>query len=401
MPKRKLYAAAEVLAVALAAAAVWCLKSAVWGLKAPVGDGLVYIAMAAGEEVAPPWSFHILTPWLAGLISPRNPVAGFVWVAGLSFVGAAAAVDVLLRRAGLNLTLGERVLGVALFTATCAGAFMFRGYFLTDSLSYFLLAVACAASLYRRDWLVALATAVGVLNRETALFVIPVWLLLNAGPRARAPLPWRFAAVFAPAAVVYLLLHHTPLFLGREPTHFNYLRPDNVAVIWRATRGWLGTENVYYGLAVCVLLAYGPVWPLAARGMLSVSDEFRRGPLTPVVALWGLALPVLASLAVVDWRRGFQPLFPALVVSAVLGVRVLTERAPRYCWHLLALTTAAAAVATTEAWESQPIRRPVIIAAGIWLGVLVFILMVARTGARPRRADVAADVAGRHAVDEG
>ncbi|HWW75973.1 MAG TPA: hypothetical protein VNZ44_11275, partial [Pyrinomonadaceae bacterium] len=286
MPKRKLYAAAEVAAVALAAAAVWCLKSAVWGFKPPIGDGLVYVAMAGGEEVGPPWSFHILTPWLAGLVSPRNPVAGFVRVAGLSFVGAAAAVDVLLRRAGLNLSTRERALGVALFMATCAGAFMFRGYFLTDSLSYFLLAVACAATLYRRDRLVALVTAVGVLNRETALFVIPVWLLLNVGPRTHAPLLRRFVAVFAPAAVVYLLLHHTPLFLGREPTNFNYLRPDNVAMIWRGMRGWLGTENVYYGLAVCVLLAYGPVWPLAARGMLSASGELRRRPLPPVVALW-------------------------------------------------------------------------------------------------------------------
>src|SRR5215210_793708 len=115
MSKTRFYVAVELAAVALVAALVWWVKSVVWGFKAPVGDGLVYLALAGGEEVAPPWSFHILTPRLAGLLFPRNPAAGFVRVAGISFVGTAVAVDVLLRKAGLNVSLKERALGVALF----------------------------------------------------------------------------------------------------------------------------------------------------------------------------------------------------------------------------------------------------------------------------------------------
>jgi hypothetical protein len=383
MSKAKLYVALELAAVALVAAAVWWVKSIVWGFKAPVGDGFVYLAMAGGEEGAPPWSFRILTPRLAGLFFPRNPAAGFVWIAGLSFVGTAAAVDVLLRKAELNFAPRERALGVALFMATCTGSFMFRGYFLTDSISYFLLAVACAASLYRRDLLVALATAVGVFNRESAFFIIPVWLMLNVGLHPAAALLRRLVLVFSPAVVGYVLLHYTPLFFGHEPTNFNYLRPDNIAMIWRTMLGGLGTENVLYGLAVCVFLAYGPVWLVAARGLPSVLKDLRRRPVPPAAALWALSLPVLATLFT-DWRRGFQPLFPAVVVSAVLGVRLMTERAPPYCWRLLAITTAAAAAATTEAWEFRPIKRPVILAAGVWLGVFVFVRIVERLGARPR-----------------
>jgi hypothetical protein len=384
MSKTKLDAAAELAAVALVAAVVWWVKSLVWGFKAPVGDGFVYLAMAGGEEGAPPWSFRILTPRLAGLFFPRNPAAGFVWIAGLSFVGTAAAVDVLLRKAELNFALRERALGVALFMATCTGAFMFRGYFLTDSLAYFLLAVACAASLYRRDGLVALATAVGVFNRETAFFIIPVWLLLGVGLYPPAALLRRLVLVFSPAVVAYVVLHYTPLFFGHEPINFNYLRPDNIRMVWRSMVGGLGTENVYYGLAICVFLAYGPVWFVAARGLLSAVNDVRRRPLPPVVALWGLSLPVLAALYT-DWRRGFQPLFPAVIVSAILGVRLMTERSPKYCWHLLAVTTATAAATTTEAWEFQPIKRPVLLALGIWLSVAGSIQIVTRTGARARR----------------
>jgi hypothetical protein len=103
---------------------------------------------------------------------------------------------------------------------------------------------------------------------------------------------------------------------------------------------------------------------------------------------------VLASLIVVDWRRGFQPLFPAMITSAILGVRVMTERSPKYCWHLLAVATAVAAAATTEAWEFQPIRRPVMLALGMWLSVLVFIRIVTRLDARPRLEASNADAPG-------
>lgn len=71
----------------------------------------------------------------------------------------------------------------------------------------------------------------------------------------------------------------------------------------------------------------------------------------------------------------------------------MTERSPKYCRHLLAFVAAVAA-ATTEAWEFQPVRRPVMLAAGIWLRVLVFIRIVTRRDARPRREGSNADAPG-------
>jgi hypothetical protein len=78
-----------------------------------------------------------------------------------------------------------------------------------------------------------------------------------------------------------------------------------------------------------------------------------------------------------------------------MGARVLTERSPGYCWYILAVATAAAAAATAAAWEFQPIRRPVIFAVGIWPCVVIFIRIVTRPGARPRRGGSAAEVPGR------
>jgi len=330
--------------------------------------------MASGGAGTPPWSFHVLGPRLAGFLSPANPIVGFFWIAAFSFVGTAVTMDLLLNKVGLGMTKAERALGVGLFMATCTGANMFRAYYMTDSVSYFLLAVACTATLYGRDAIVALVTLIGIFNRETAAFIIPVWIIANLRADAIAPLVRRFVAVFSPAVAAYLVLQHTPYVLGFEPTHLNYLNFQNMLMLWRITLSWLGTENIYYGLAICVFLAYGPVWFMAARGVRDAVSGLQWEELRPLVALWGLALPVAATLMIVDWRRGFQPLFPAITTSAVLGIRAMTRNRPAHCWVLLAVATTLAAAATSDAWWYHPMRTPVIIAMGPWLVILAFVL---------------------------
>jgi len=364
----------ELLTIACAAALVWLIKWIVWGLAPLSGDGDMYVSMAGGGAGIPPWSFHVLSPRLAGILFPSNPIVGFFWIAAFSFVATAVTMDLLLSKVGLGITRGERALGVGLFMATCTGANMFRAYFLTDSVSYFLLAVACTATLYGRDAIVALVTLIGIFNRETAAFIIPVWIIANLRTDAIAPLLRRFILVFSPAVAAYLVLQHTPYVLGFEPTHLNYLDFQNMLMLWRITLSWLGTENIYYGLAICVFLAYGPVWFMAARGLREVFTRLQWQELRPLVALWGLALPVAATLMIVDWRRGFQPLFPAMTTSAVLGIRAVSRNRPAYCWGLLAVATIAAAAGTSDAWWYQPMRTPVIVAMGPWLAVTAFVL---------------------------
>jgi hypothetical protein len=81
---------------------------------------------------------------------------------------------------------------------------------------------------------------------------------------------------------------------------------------------------------------------------------------------------------IVDWRRGFQPLFPAITTSAVLGIRALTSNRPAYCWGLMAVATTLAAAGTSDAWWYHPMRTPVIIAMGPWLAVTAFVMTRSR-----------------------
>jgi hypothetical protein len=343
----------------------------------------MYLDLARGLEPGPPWSFHVLTPWIAGTLFPDQPSSGFRLVAALSFVGSAAAIERVL--ALLEARGRERAFGVALFLVTSTGVLMVRQYLLVDALSYCLLAWSCAWTLQGRDARVAALTAAGVLNRETALFVAPVWCWFNR-QRGWAMLPAAFG-VFLPAAVVYVLLHHTPFLFGHRPSHLNYLSPPVIANLWSINLRWLGTAHWAYGLAICVVMAYGPVWLLAAAGL---RDAARREGTTAsrgLLALWTLALPTAFALAVgVDWRRGFQPLFVPVIASAALAVRDLSPMR----WRVLAGVTVLATAALTEAWWYPPMGRTVATALAVWAGTAAAVLRAEAAEGRSRPSRQAA-----------
>jgi hypothetical protein len=371
--------------VAVIAGLIWFFKWWFLGLAEPIGDGPYYLAMAAGAEGNPPWSFHILTPRLAGFISPNNPLNGFAWIAATCFVLTAVTMVLILRKV-YKFQVVDQVLGVALFMTTCTGTFMFRNYYLTDSLSYMLLGFACAAVLYRRDALLAVISSIAVFNRETAFFIFPVWILFNFGTAPIRILVKRFVLILAPVVAAYVVLHHTPLVLGHTPAHFNYLAPQNVAMIWKSNLSWLGTGNVFYGLAICIFLAYGPVWFLAAFGCYRAITRLQWQDMRPLIALCALILPVAATLIVVDWRRGFQPLFPAVITSAVFGFQVLSRRATKGERWLLVIATVIAAISTSEAWWLPPMRRPIVIGMLVWFTALGFTALRISQHERQHRA---------------
>lgn len=351
----------------MAAAIVFLAKWLIFGPQAIAGDGAAYLAMANGGTAEPPQSFHILTPWLAGHLSPAEPLNGFAIIAAVSFVGTAVCIGLIVRRAIPDASAAERALGATLFMATGTGVMMFRYYCFTDALSYFLLAVACVAILNKNDWLLTAATLMGIFNRETALFAMPVWLIFNFGRESWPGLTRRAALVVGPALAGYYILHQTTLIFGYIPPHLNYLVPENMLLLWRISIGWLGNDNIYLGLAICVLLAFGPVWFIAGCWIRECFRKKEWRDDRAFLALWGLAIPVIATLMIVDWRRGFQPLFPAMVVSSVLGIRMWSNRAGSLSWYILSVSTIISAAICAESWWFPPMRFPVALAMAVWL----------------------------------
>jgi hypothetical protein len=377
------------LIFALAAIFVWLAQAAAFGYSPITGDGWAYLALAQGQLPEPPQTFHILTPWTAGYFFPANPLAGFAWIAALSFAGTTVMIDLLVMKVLPGATVGERCFAAGVFMATSTGAFMFRAYFLTDSASYFFLAAACVAVVYQRNALLAIITLIAVFNLETALFIGPVWLIFNLGRVNLAKLAGYGLAIFAPALAGYFLLHRTSLFFGKVMPNINLLDPATISKLWHDCLSWLGTDNIYYGLGICVFLAYSVVWPVAFRGLFAQVKKEGIKAAQPSISLWGFWLPVLAALAIVDWRRGFQPLFPAMAVSSIWGLRVMTRGVPKIMRFVFTVTTVIAAFVCTEAWWYTPMKPQVMIATAVWIGVTAIILV--QSALRQKRDSFASD----------
>lgn len=361
--------------VVVITAAIWGIHWLIWGAQPFVFDGQQYMNIAEGLAAVPPQSFHILTPKLAAFLLPNDPANGFIFISFVSFIGTGIMIDLLLQKQEFKTTFNERILGVLLFAATCTGVFMFHYYTFTDSLSYFLLAVACAATVYKKDLLVAVITAIAVFNRETAFFMFPVWLCFNFDRSAIPALLTRSVFVFLPAMLAYFTLHHTPLIFGDYPVHLNYLKPKVIMDLWYANLSWLGTSNIPYGLAVCVFLSYNIGWILAFTGW---KHHYKQKNCSHILnSLWMLWIPVLATLLIVDWQRGFQPLFIPVTVSAVLGARRITKEQRGATWNLVAAVSVAAAYAMTEAWFLiGRMRQYVAAGMGIWLLMLLILFVL-------------------------
>jgi hypothetical protein len=296
--------------------------------QATTGDGGFYVRMARdpGLFVDPPWGYRILTPWLAAAV-PGSTQLGFDVVTVVSLALTAALLFALLRR-----TSGEDVAwwGVVFFLVSGAVAGGLSNPYLVDPLA-FVFVIGGFTLAFARRWLwLALVLAVGVLAKETTLFVIAVGLVLGLRllPRARL---WQLAVVLAAPIAVYLLLHRTSLVFSEHWEH-SYLGEVRRVIPYEREKVGLVRAPIQ-----ALLYSFGPLWVGLALGFRHLERRWR-------VAFPYLVL-VLSGLAVgEDWPRLLGYGFP-IVIAGAAAIPISNARRA-----VLALAT----LFDTEIFEALP-----------------------------------------------
>ncbi len=138
------------------------------------GDEYRYVMQAENplSVLMPPHGLRILTPRLAWLI-PVDLRQGFYIMTLLSMTGTVALAYILLRTIGCTIPISATALSVLLLHRGIHES-LFH-YPLVDSLSFLLIELGILATLLQRDRLFSLSLTLGVLNRETSLFLIPFY----------------------------------------------------------------------------------------------------------------------------------------------------------------------------------------------------------------------------------
>ena len=250
-----------------------------------------------------PYTFRVLTPRLAALW-PGDPVAGFTAVALIGLVLAGTCLYAYGRVVGLGVP--ASLAGAGLFAVSGGVVRLLTTPVYVDGLTYLLTAAAFLFLALDRFWPFLIVVCLGALNRETALLLVPLYLVVAWPVRAT----WGRAAlvVLVPTSLAVLVLIGQ-LWVGgalTEAASLGALRPAPSAM-----RQAIPSLTDLFDL----FSTFGVLWLLAARNLPGPTRFLRRA------SVFGLLIVGQLVVARGDEGRVLSHLFPVVIVLAMLEVR--------------------------------------------------------------------------------
>ena len=253
-----------------------------------------------------PYTFRVLTPRLAGLW-PGEPVAGFTAVTLVSLILAGTCLYAYGRAVGLSVP--AALAGAALFSVSGGVVRLITTPVYVDGLTYSLTVAALLFLALGRFYPFLAVVCLGVLNRETGLLLVPLYLVVAWPVREE----WRRAAlvILAPMAL-FLVVVIVQLGVGGALTDaalLGALRPAPSAM-----RQVIPSPTDLFDL----FSTFGVLWLLAASNLPGPTRFLRRASLFAVL--------VVAQLVVArgDEGRVLSHLFPVVISLAMLDVQRAT-----------------------------------------------------------------------------
>jgi hypothetical protein len=312
-----------------------------------------------------PYTFRLLTPWLASLL-PLETAEAFTVITLVSLLLTAVLLYAFMARCGFQPAASFGALTIFLCSSVVIRMLTTPTY--VDPLTYALTIATFLALIARRDVLFSLLVAVGSLNRETALLLLPsylvaAWPMRGARGWLRATLvcaiPFTALVVLVLAKLAVLgMLGHGLLgmsslaytgYVQRIPRLGDLLDVYSLfglawlALIlgWRSAPRWL---QIYGGLVIAQLL-------------ISRGDESRN-----LSHLFPMIIPLVALL-LEQARARSRPVMAGLVICVVLSMihfrwAAIPLEAVRYTLVALGTTAGGALIAWIWWRDRRDYREP-------------------------------------------
>jgi hypothetical protein len=148
-----------------------------------------------------PYTFRLLTPWLASII-PLETASAFTAITLPALVATATLLYVFTRQLGYDASSSRGALVVFLCSSVVIRMLTTPTY--VDSLTYALTIAGLLALMTRHDGLFCIFVTIGVLNRETALILLPTYLVARWPMRDSTA--WRRAMIVCVIPVIALAI---------------------------------------------------------------------------------------------------------------------------------------------------------------------------------------------------
>lgn len=352
-----------------------------------VGDDHVYLYMTAhpvGSFHIAPWCWRILVPALVRYL-PVSPQAGYSAIALTTVALTGVIVYLILRKWGFGhgLALGGLLL---YFSFGYVAKFNLKDFWLTDSTAFFFASAAILALQWRRKYLFALCLLVGVLAKESVIFIAPLYYTFEARRRWDPGVLARTVLLAAPAlaALVAVRLaipawNSVPSYVAGLPasvrSDIGNLPSYNMATVARQTLAARAHDWPRMTLAytVCCFGLLGLVLPaLAGRRLWEVLARF-----------WPLLLLDLSQLLfALNTQRLIVFAFVPVIIACLCGVQAALARGVHGAWFVVLAVTAIVLEFTDRDQSSPlPLHQGLVLGGLCLLAAAVTLVM-----ARQRRA---------------
>ena len=299
------------------------------------GDSVAYVQLVEGQwrTMRVPIRYRIFVPLLASVL----PLAPLDALRAITYVSLFFCyVLILLTCRAMDLSGSAAVVGLwAVFTSSWH-LYQYNNPFLIDAFVLLMLCGMIYALVRDSFWLFLACAVLGVLSKETVVFLVPAWFFARDRRRGLAVL------------VVALLAFLLPRYLmSSVPAP---LAAPYVKTVWRQL-----LLHRPGGYLVEVFAAWGFLWPLLGLGAL----RWPRGYSTRLYSGFALLMAgtLVSSLLVSDVGRMFVPLSLMVACACAQVAATLHERgAGRWVYGLIGLSVLQAifSIAPRVVFSSHP-----------------------------------------------
>lgn len=266
------------------------------------GDTLSYVAMSQGQWITTlaPFKFRVLVPFLAGLL-PFSPMQSLSIISYLSLFLSYIFTFLVCARVGLSRKYFP--IGWLVVMASPCHLYYYNNPFLTDAFALSMLCVMVFALNENCFALFVTAALLGILARETTIFLVPAWLVTKQWRNGFLLIGISVIVLFLPR---YFLASATDLTLGELLKHSHLI-------------------NEPFFFFKSAYSAWDFTWFLSILGIWYLPDK--KFIIAVGVYFCLISGAVITSIIAVDTGRMLSILFPIFLVSCTsLYAQLINER---------------------------------------------------------------------------
>lgn len=275
------------------------------------GDSLEYMKMIRQEadEADAPFRYRVLVPFLSRFIPVDDPAAALKIVTLISLF----FLYLFIFNINSNFSISGAAAGLLLAWSSQIHLYNYHNPYLTDAFGLMMIALMYYALIKRQYPIFILAALIGVLGRESVIFMAPAWLVTKQWKRGTA-------AIAAPLGVLILLRLIIP---GQESYQFKEIFRE------------LNRTGQILHTGLSIFWSWNALWLPGIATLFFIKGKNGKKYRITFALLFSGAF--LSSFFATDIKRMFSILMPVMAISCIYMTGYIKVEKSLLFWLLLLL----------------------------------------------------------------